>query len=119
MRDAAASQVAMASRAEELKRQMARLPRGDDATLEEKCAVLRVYTQWQDLEKRREEAARQVEAGMPVRVMGGLPEGPSVVGAIPWKGGWMAGVFGHGAFSLADGARQWSPGRTACPGHGS
>ena len=116
MRDAAASQVAMASRAEELKRQMARLPRGDDATLEEKRAVLRVYTQWQDLEKRREEAARQVEAGMPVRVMGGLPEGASVVGAIPWEGGWMAGVFGHGAFSLADGARQWSPRQDGLPG---
>jgi hypothetical protein len=116
MRDAATSQAAMASRAEELKRQMARLPRGDDATLEEKRAVLRVYTQWQDLEKRREEAARQVEAAMPVRVMGGLPEGASVVGAIPWESGWLAGVFGHGTFILADGSRLWSSRQEGLPG---
>ena len=116
MQDAAARHAAMASEAEELKRQMAQLPRGDNATLEEKRAVMRVYTRWQDLEKRMEEAARQAEAGMPVRVMGGLPEGASVVGAIPWEGGWLAGVFGHGAFSLADGSREWSPRLEGLPG---
>jgi hypothetical protein len=116
MQDAAARQAAMASEEEELKRQMARLPRGDNATLEEKRAVMRVYTQWQDLEKRKEQAASQAEAGMPVRVMDGLPEGASVVGAIPWEGGWLAGVFGHGAFSLIDGSRQWSPRQDGLPG---
>lgn len=116
MRDAAARRSAMAAEEEELKRQMQELPRGDAATLEEKRAVMRVYAQWQDLEKRKEEAARQAEAGLPVQVMGGLPEGASVVGAIPWEGGWLAGVFGHGAFGLADGSRQWSPRQDGLPG---
>lgn len=116
MQDTAARQAAMAAEEEELKRQMARLPRGDNATLEEKRAVMRVYTQWQDLEKRKEQAASQAEAGMPVRVMDGLPEGASVAGAIPWEGGWLAGVFGHGAFSLTDGSRQWSPRQEGLPG---
>ena len=116
MQDAAARQAAMVSEEEELKRQMARLPRGDNATLDEKRAVMRVYTQWQDLEKRKEEAARETEAGMPVQVMGGLPEGAFVAGVIPWEGGWLAGVFGHGAFSLADGSRAWSSRQNGLPG---
>lgn len=116
MQNAAASQAALASEAEELKRQMAQLPRGDNATLDEKRAVMRVYTRWQELEKRKEEAARQAEAGMPVRVMDGLPEDASVVGTIPLEGGWLAGVFGHGAFSLADGERQWTSRQEGLPG---
>lgn len=116
MQDAAARRSALAAEEEELKRQMMELPTGDAATLEEKRTVMRVYSQWQDMEKRKEENARQAEAGMPVRVMGGLPEGASVVGAIPWRGGWLAGVFGRGAFSLADGLRQWSPRQDGLPG---
>jgi hypothetical protein len=116
MQDAAARHAAMTAEEEELKRQMARLPRGDAATLEEKRAVMRVYAQWQDLEKRKEEAARQADAGLPVRVMGGLPQGASVVGVIPWEGGWLAGVFGHGAFGLVDGSRAWSPRHEGLPG---
>jgi hypothetical protein len=116
MQDAAARHAAMAGEEEELKRQMARLPRDDAATLEEKRAVMRVYAQWQDLEKRKEETARQAEAALPVRAMGGLPEGASVVGAIPWEGGWLAGVFGHGVFGLADGSRHWSPRQDGLPG---
>jgi hypothetical protein len=116
MQNAVANQAALASEAEELKRQMAQLPRGDNATMEEKRAVMRVYTRWQELEKRKEEVARQAEAGMPVRVMDGLPEDGSVVGTIPLEGGWLAGVFGHGAFSLADGARQWTSRQEGLPG---
>lgn len=116
MQDAVSRKAAMASEEEELKRQMERLPRGDAATLDEKRAVMRVYTQWQDLERRKEEATRLAEAAMPVRAMGGLPDEASVVGAISRDGGWLAGVFGHGAFSLADGSRQWSPLQDGLPG---
>jgi hypothetical protein len=116
MQDAAARRAAMAAEEEALKRQMQELPRGDNATLEEKREVMRVYTRWQDLEKRKAEAASLAEAGMPVQVMDGLPEGSSVVGAIPWEGGWLAGVFGYGAFSLTDGSHQWSPRQDGLPG---
>lgn len=108
MQDVAARRAALSAEEEELKRQMMELPTGDAATPEEKRAVMRVYSQWQDLEKRKEENVRQAEEGMPVRVMDGLPEGASVVGTIPWEGGWLTGIFGHGVFSLADGARQWT-----------
>ena len=116
MRDAAGREAALSAEEAELQREMKRLQRGNEATEEEKFALRDVYAQWLELQRRKEQAHGEARAAMPERVMGGLPEGVSVVGAIPWEGGWLTGVFGHGVLGLAEGERQWSPRQDGLPG---
>lgn len=116
LREASAREEALVREEEELRRQMALLPRGDAATLDEKRAVMRVYQQWQDVQRRLEEAAGQARAGEPRPVMEGLPDGAFVSGAARRGDGWVAGVFGHGTFALSADRRRWEPLGHGLPG---
>ncbi len=116
LREAGARIEALAREEEELRRQMALLPRGDAATLDEKRAVMRVYQQWQDVQRRLEEAAGQARAGEPRPIMEGLPEDAFVSGAARHGDGWIVGVFGHGTFGLAPDRKRWEPLAQGLPG---
>ncbi len=116
LREASAREEALVREEEDLRRQMALLPRGDAATLDEKRAVMRVYQQWQDVQRRLQEAAGQARAGEPRPVMDGLPEDAFVSGATRHGDGWVVGVFGHGTFGLDPERRRWEPLGRGLPG---
>ncbi|GAB6112105.1 WD40/YVTN/BNR-like repeat-containing protein [Desulfomicrobium salsuginis] len=116
LREASAREEALVREEEDLRRQMALLPRGDAATLDEKRAVMRVYQQWQDVQRRLEEAAGQARAGEPRPVTEGLPEDAYVSGAARYGDGWVVGVFGHGTFGLSADRRRWEPLGHGLPG---
>ena len=116
LREASAREEALVREEEALRLQMAQLPRGDAATLDEKRAVMRVYQQWQDVQRRLEEAAGQARAGDPRPIMEGLPEDAFVSGAARHGDGWIVGVFGHGTLGLAPDRRRWEPLAHGLPG---
>jgi photosystem II stability/assembly factor-like uncharacterized protein len=109
MQDAAARVDSLAAAEEGVRQEMQQLSRGAAASIEEKRKIQELYVRWQNLKKNKEDAIRRKEAAMPVRVMAGLPDGASVVGVIPWQGGWLAGVFGRGMYRLISGSERWQP----------